>query len=244
MVVSGNGGIMRLDRLATSAAVVMALSAGTSSAFADSRDQDRNGRDGRNGRAQTRSEAVRPQERDAPRFERAVPREARRASEQPNFERRDFERGNFDRRNFERRDFERRNFERRNFERRDYDRGYYAPRFYVPRPYRPGLSLGFGIFFGNPFPYRYAYPEYGYPGGVAYGGICFGISPADAAIYVDGNYAGSVSSFSGSQALSLAAGPHRIELQAPGYVPTVFDVNIIAGQVIPYQGGLQPAYGY
>jgi hypothetical protein len=237
------GGDMRLNRMAISAAAVMALSIGTSSAFADSRDQGRNGRDGRDGRAQTRSEGVRPPERGAPRVERAVPREAPRASEQPNVDRRNFDGRNFDRRNFERRDFERRDFERRDFERRDFDRRYYAPRFFVPRPYRPGLSLGFGIFFGDLFPYRYAYPAYGYPAGVAYGGISFGITPADAAIYVDGDYAGIVSSFSGvSQPLTLPAGSHRIELQAPGFVPTVFDVNVIGGQVIPYQGSLQPAY--
>jgi len=151
----------------------------------------------------------------------------------------------FERRDFDRRDFYRRDFERREFERREFDRGYYAPRFYVPRPYRPGFALGFGIFFGNPYPYRYAYPGYAYNGGVAFGAISFAIAPADAAVYVDGNYVGIVESFSGvSQPLALAAGWHRIEVQARGYIPVVFDVNVIPGQLIPYQGNLQPAYGY
>ncbi len=191
----------------TSAALAMALTLTTASAFADSRDQRREGRDEH---ARARSEGGRPQERAEPRVGHAVPRDERsvpRTVAPPAFERRDFDR----------RDFYRRDFERREFERREFDRGYYAPRFYVPRPYRPGFALGFGIFF----------------------------APADAAVYVDGNYVGIVESFSGvSQPLALAAGWHRIEVQARGYIPVVFDVNVIPGQLIPYQGNLQPAYGY
>jgi len=49
--------------------------------------------------------------------------------------------------------------------------------------------------------------------------------------------------FSGAaQPLTLSAGMHRIELQAPGYDPLVFDVNVVPGLVTPYQGGMQPRY--
>ena len=119
-------------------------------------------------------------------------------------------------------------------------------RIYTPRPYRPGF--GFGIFVGRPVPYRYAYPYpvYGYPTvapGVAYGGVSFGINPADADVYVDGEYIGNARDFSGTaQPLTLSAGLHRIELQAPGYDPLVFDVNVVPGLVTPYQGGMQPRY--
>ena len=111
-------------------------------------------------------------------------------------------------------------------------------RFYTPRPYRSGFGFGFGIFFGQPFPYRYSYPvlPYGYPTiapGVAYGGVSFGMSPADADVYVDGHYVGVTEDFAGTQPLTLAAGRHRIELQAAGYVPLVFDMNVLPGQVIP-----------
>jgi hypothetical protein len=137
-------------------------------------------------------------------------------------------------------------------------RAYYAPRYYatprifVPRPYHPGFS--FGIFFGTPYPYRWAYPvyvpvPYGYPAysiprGVAYGGISFGgLTPYDAAVFVDGTYVGVASTFDGTrQPLTLAAGRHRIELQAQGYAPIAFDVDVVPGQVIPYQGGLPSGY--
>jgi hypothetical protein len=132
-------------------------------------------------------------------------------------------------------------------------RYYAAPRIYVPRPYYPGFSVG--IFFGTPYPYRWAYPvyvpvPYGYPAysvppGVAYGGISFGgLTPYDASVFVDGSYVGVASTFDGRrQPLTLAAGRHRIELQAPGYAPIAFDIDVVPGQVIPYQGGL-PGNGY
>ena len=117
-------------------------------------------------------------------------------------------------------------------------------RIYTPRPYRSGFSLG--IFFGRPVPYRYSYPYpvYGYPTvapGIAYGGISFGIDPADADVYVDGEYIGIAHDFDGpAQPLTLSAGRHRVELQAPGYEPMVFDIDVVPGQVIPYEGGMQP----
>ena len=135
-------------------------------------------------------------------------------------------------------------------------RYYAAPRVFVPRFYRPGLSFDFGIFFGRPYPYRwaspmyvpvpYGYPAYAIPPGIAYGGISFGgLTPYDASVFVDGTYVGVASTFDGTrQPLTLAAGRHRIELQAPGYEPIAFDVDVVPGQVIPYQGGLPQGYGY
>ncbi len=117
-------------------------------------------------------------------------------------------------------------------------------RIYTPRPYRFGFSLG--IFFGRPVPYRYSYPYpvYGYTSvapGIAYGGISFGIDPGDADVYVDGEYIGIAHDFDGPvQPLTLSAGRHRVELQAPGYEPMLFDIDVVPGQVIPYEGGMQP----
>jgi PEGA domain len=151
-------------------------------------------------------------------------------------------------------------------ERRYYDRdhrsyGYaprvYAPRTYLVRPYvfRPHLSIGFGIFAGYPVPYawRYAAPIdiYGYraprapvyiaSGMSLYGGIALEISPYDADVFVDGNYAGHVQDFDGTvQPLTVVAGTHRVEVQAPGYAPLVFDVVVEGGQVVPYRGDLRP----
>lgn len=139
---------------------------------------------------------------------------------------------------------------------------YYAPRYgygvrgyYRPYVYRPHLSIGLGIFMGYPVPYAYRYPYpitvYGYrapsgpivvgPGSPYYGGVSLEITPYDADVYVDGSFAGRVEDFDGSsQPLTLTSGQHRIEVQAEGYAPLVFDVGVQAGQIIPYRGDLQP----
>jgi PEGA domain-containing protein len=142
---------------------------------------------------------------------------------------------------------------------------YVYPRPVYPRPvyvapawtwFRPHFHIGFGVYLGYPvaypYPYPYAYPvpapAYGYPAapsvsvspGTAYGGVSFQITPDDAAVYVDGNYVGTVGTFYDPEhPLTLAAGPHRIEIAADGYQTLTFDVNVQSGQVIPYQGALQ-----
>ncbi len=138
----------------------------------------------------------------------------------------------------------------------------YRP-YYYPRPYyafRRRSPIGFGIWLGYPvpypyygYPYPYTAPEsgYAYPPpppdsinvtpGQDYGGISFDIVPDNAAIYVDGQYAGIVGDFTpNTQPLTLLPGTHRIEVDAQGYQPIVFDANVPAGQVLPYQG--QPGY--
>src|SRR5437588_12322288 len=52
-----------------------------------------------------------------------------------------------------------------------------------------------------------------------------------------GNLVGTVGRFtSTTQPLGLVAGRHQLEIRAPGYRTMSFDVDIIAGQVIPYEG--------
>ena len=100
---------------------------------------------------------------------------------------------------------------------------------------------------GSPYPGdpQGSYP--GYPQGSVnvapqdIGGMSFEFSPAAAQIYVDGQYVGPVSNFTPSSApLSLAPGRHHVELQMQNYVPLAFDVDIVAGEVIPYRGSLRP----
>ena len=137
----------------------------------------------------------------------------------------------------------------------------YSPRIYGSRSYyrpyvfRPRFSIGFGIFAGYPVPYTYSYPYpievYGYraprervmitPGSPYYGGVALEMTPYDADVFVDGEYAGKVEDFDGTnQPLTLAAGSHQIEVQAPGYEPMRVNVEIQPGQVIPYRGDLRP----
>lgn len=125
--------------------------------------------------------------------------------------------------------------------------GYYGPYGPYPHPYA----------YPNPYPYGYPYPPppvsgySGYsssapgvsvaPGTTASGGVSFEITPGDAGVYVDGMYVGTVGDFTpASQPLSLAAGRHRIEVQAPGYQTMTFDVDVVPGQVTPYRGTMEP----
>lgn len=137
-------------------------------------------------------------------------------------------------------------------------RGYYsAPyRGYRPYSFRPRTRLNnYGIYLGFPVPYTYYYsypvPVYGYgrpmapmmigPSSPYYGGVSLEISPSNAEVYVDGSYAGWVEDFDGTQQpLTLAAGRHRIEVEAPGYEPLVMDVVVNPGEVVPYRGSLLP----
>jgi hypothetical protein len=78
------------------------------------------------------------------------------------------------------------------------------------------------------------------PGQSNTGGLSFDITPASAQVFVDGNYVGTVDQFTpSSQPLGLQAGRHKLEVRAQGYQNLSFDVNIVAGQVIPYQGSME-----
>ena len=75
----------------------------------------------------------------------------------------------------------------------------------------------------------------------AYGGLSFEITPQTAGVYVDGQYVGTVATFTPTtQPLSLAPGRHHVEIRAEGFHPMTFEANVTAGQVLPYQGNMQP----
>ena len=141
------------------------------------------------------------------------------------------------------------------------------PVAYAASYYDPWYSP-YGTAYPYPYVYPYSYP-YGYPApayppasyplpaapvpsygprgtvGVqpaddSTGGLSFEITPASAEVTVDGTVVGTVGQFtSTSQPLGLPTGRHRIEIRAVGYRTTSFDVDILAGQVIPYQGSLE-----
>lgn len=125
-------------------------------------------------------------------------------------------------------------------------RPYVVPRVVPVRPvprhyYGPGGN--FSIYFGWGSGYLFGAPYYGrvygyvappvYGARVFYGDVRLQVRPRDAAVYVDGYYAGIVDDFDGVfQRLTLTVGPHRIELAAPGLEPRVLDVYVDAARTV------------
>ena len=138
--------------------------------------------------------------------------------------------------------------------------GYYSPYynpFYSPyynsfySPYYYG-AFGLGYFYYDPWwSGSYGYPGYagGYGGGGSpvyssgqyrdVGSVRLKVRPRDAQVYVDGYYTGLVDDFDGAfQKLTLDAGPHRVEIRAPGHESVVFDVRIEPGETVQYKRDL------
>jgi hypothetical protein len=126
--------------------------------------------------------------------------------------------------------------------------------YYRPITYYPYGAYGLGYFYYDPYwmgsPYGYGgYGGYGghygapvYRADYGTGAVRLRVSPREALVHVNGYYVGQVDDFDGIfQRLRLEAGPHRIEIRAPGYEPLVFEVRLQPGQTITYRGELQPA---
>ena len=123
-----------------------------------------------------------------------------------------------------------------------YPRAYYA--------FRPHFSLGFGLYLGYPiaYPYSYGYPTYVYGAPAnyqivqgSYGGVSFDVTPDTASVVVDGSLVGSARDFGPlRQPLTLMPGRHHVELQDADSEPLAFDVDVVAGEVVPFRGTLQP----
>lgn len=136
-----------------------------------------------------------------------------------------------------------------------YDRGrgrdlYFAPRFSIrpaPRRYYGNggrfsiyFGIGSGYRYGAPYSGRvYGYRRYAYRVDQYYGDVRLRIQPRDAAVYVDGYYAGIVDDFDGFfQRLTLEVGPHQIEVEAPGLEPQVFDVYVDPDHTVDLRASL------
>ena len=127
-----------------------------------------------------------------------------------------------------------------------------APRVYVPSRrhyYGPGgnFSVYFGVGNGYRFGSWYDGRVYGYvaPGAYGvrryYGDVRLQVRPRNAEVYVDGYYAGIVDNFDGVfQRLTLEVGPHRIELEAPGFEPQSFDVYVDPTRTVNLRSDLRP----
>jgi hypothetical protein len=122
----------------------------------------------------------------------------------------------------------------------------YRPYYYT---YRPGFSFSFA--YGSPYygypaysPYAYPTPPAGYISpipGRAYGGVRIEDAPQDGQVFADGYYMGVVDDFDNPfQHMNLEAGPHKVEIRAPGFEPVAFDVNVVPGETITFHAEMLP----
>jgi PEGA domain len=190
---------------------------------------------------------------DGPR-ERAVPRDAARIESE---QRRDDVQRQVESQQLSARRYD----NRRDDNRHVYIRPYYPPRTVyvrpvVPRvihppvvtvvPYRPYVyrpSLSVGVLYGANGIYPYGYTPRAYYDpipGRPYGGLRITGAPRDAHVFADGYYVGIVNDFDGMfQHLNLEAGPHRIEIETPGYERVAFDVMVQPGRTITFNAQIR-----
>lgn len=129
--------------------------------------------------------------------------------------------------------------------------------------YAPWIFSGLGFYnvlYADPYwlgGYWFPYDEFGYAydpnwdpavsGSEFYvdqeagqGGLRLKVEPGSAAVFVDGSPMGTVDDFSGIfHKMQLPAGPHHVEVQAPGYRSIAFDVRIEPNDTVTYRGELQ-----
>jgi hypothetical protein len=125
----------------------------------------------------------------------------------------------------------------------------YPPQAYPPAPpqaYPPTAPPAYPPDSAPPTSYPSAHPSTGQGsvqvagGPETMGGLSFDITPSTAQLFIDGRLAGTVGEFTpNSQPVGVAAGRHHLEVHAPGYQTLALDVDVVAGQVTPYQGSLQ-----
>ena len=66
------------------------------------------------------------------------------------------------------------------------------------------------------------------------------VTPADAQVFVDSYYVGTVDDINAQRVLELESGPHRIEFRAPQYQTLTVDVRILPYETVTYRGALEP----
>jgi hypothetical protein len=67
------------------------------------------------------------------------------------------------------------------------------------------------------------------------------VTPASAQVFIDSYYVGTVADLEAQRALTLPAGPHRIEIRAPYYQPLIVDVRITPYEIVTYRAALERA---
>jgi len=117
-----------------------------------------------------------------------------------------------------------------------YGLGYFAYDPYLSGGYG-GPYGGYGGAYGGYDPYQGSYGGGSYRGA---GSMRLKVKPADAQVYVDGYFVGTVDNFDGAfQRLAIEEGAHKVEVRAEGLETVQFDVMIIPGETVTYKGELK-----
>ena len=128
----------------------------------------------------------------------------------------------------------------------------YGSYFYFPgySTFNRGFGVGYGSYnrynpywngyYGHAYGYDpYLYTGYGRTSDYYTGSLRLKVKPRFGEVFVDGYYVGLGNDYDGIfQRLRLEEGPHHIEVVEPGYVPLEFDVMILPGETITYEGSL------
>jgi PEGA domain len=114
------------------------------------------------------------------------------------------------------------------------------PHTYVPRPFPPFYpGYGYAPYMVAPDTrdvMRHMQVQDGY--------LHLQMQPVTAQVHVDGMYMGTVDDFRRLiPGHPLEAGPHRIEVRAPGYTTATFDVRVRPNETISYRTDLESASG-
>jgi hypothetical protein len=124
----------------------------------------------------------------------------------------------------------------------------YDPSWYDPYYYGGAYGGGYGGGYYGSGGYGGGYGGGGYQGGTGsssygqgpQGTLRLKLKPREAQVYVDGYLVGAVDDFDGLfQKLGIDAGGHRIEIKAPGYETTSFEVLITPNETVTYKGELR-----
>jgi hypothetical protein len=67
------------------------------------------------------------------------------------------------------------------------------------------------------------------------------VTPASAQVFIDSYFVGTVADLEAQRALTLRAGPHRMEIRAPQYQTLTVDLLITPYEIVTYRGALEPA---
>jgi len=76
------------------------------------------------------------------------------------------------------------------------------------------------------------------PAAAATGLLRLSVTPSDAQVFIDSYYVGTVADIEPGRVLTLPAGPHRLEIRAPGYQTIAVDIRIAPYETLTYRAAL------